>query len=222
MTLSKFPLLAMAFLALFAMPIQEAEATAKQQAFVDDATAAVRNFTQDPKMEWFRNNLHKAEAILIYPNVTKGGFILGGSGGSGVLIFREGNNWSNPAFYTMGSATFGFQAGIEVSEVILLVMTKRGRNALLTPEFKLGGDVSVTAGPVGAGAKGQTADILAFSRSKGLYGGLNLEGAVITTREKWNRKYYGRSVSTEDILIRRTVSNPGANQLRQAVRNVNR
>ena len=197
-----------------------AAASEKQQAIVDKATGTLRNFASATEMQWFRENVHQAKALVIFPSNVKGGFIIGGSGGSGVMIARMGNGWSYPAFYTTGSFTFGLQFGGQVSELVLMVMTQKGVDAMLSPEFKLGGDVSVAAGPVGAGAKGQTADIIAFARGKGLYGGLNVEGTVITTREKWNAKYYYPGVRTSDILISGKASNAGANSLRNAAANI--
>ncbi len=101
-----------------------------------------------------------------------------------------------------------------------MVMTENGIDALLSSEFKLGADVSVAAGPVGAGAKAQTADIIAFSRTKGIYGGINVEGAVVKIRNDRNRAYYGRGVRPTDIFVTRSVSNPGAEGLRQTIAQV--
>jgi lipid-binding SYLF domain-containing protein len=101
-----------------------------------------------------------------------------------------------------------------VAEVILMVRSDRGRDALLSNSFKLGVDASVSAGPVGAGAQVATSDILAFSRSKGLYGGVSLDGSVVTARDAWNSSYYGSPVRPVDILVSRTVSNPQADPLR--------
>lgn len=192
------------------------------QGLVDKANASAERFAADPDMTWFREDLDNAQGILIIPTMIKGGYIIGGSGGSGVMLARQPElEWSYPAFYTMGSVTLGLQIGGEVSEVVLVMMSKAGRDAMLTNEFKLGGDVSVAAGPVGAGAKAQTADVLAFSRTKGgLYGGLNIEGAVITTREDWNRTYYDESVRAVDILISGTARNPGADALRKTVADI--
>ena len=195
--------------------------TATAEALVDAATTAVDDFTVDPDMKWFRDNMSKAKGVLIVPQLVKGGFIFGGSGGSGVLLVKgEGNIWSDPAFYTMGSGTIGFQIGVEVSEIILMVMTDRGVDALLTSSFKLGGDISIAAGPVGTGAKAQTADILAFSRSKGIYGGVNIEGAVLKVRKDWNYDYYGSDTAPCAILIERSATNSHADELRNAVANL--
>jgi len=194
----------------------------EQQALVENANASAKRFSADPNMAWFREHLDDAEGLLIIPTSIKGGFIIGGSGGSGVMLARRPDiEWSYPAFYTMGSVTFGLQIGGEVQEIVLVIMSKAGRDAMLTNDFKLGADISVAAGPVGAGAKAQTADVLAFSRTKGgLYGGLNLEGAVIATREGWNRAYYGEGVRAIDILVTGTASNPGADPLRETVANI--
>jgi lipid-binding SYLF domain-containing protein len=191
----------------------------EQQMLIDKANASAKRFAADPDMTWFRENLKEAEGVLIIPTSLKGGFIIGGSGGSGVMLARiPVFGWSYPAFYTMGSVTLGLQIGGEVSEIVLVIMSKAGRDAMLNNEFKLGGDISVAAGPVGAGAKVQTADVFAFSRTKGgLYGGLNLEGAVIATRESWNRAYYGEDVRAIDILAIGKVTNRAADTLRDTV-----
>lgn len=213
--------IALALSFAFAPAFAQNNYAGKQQALVEKATATLRNFSTAKEMQWFRENIDQAKGLVIFPSNLKGGFIIGGSGGSGVMIARTSNGgWSYPAFYTTGSFTFGLQFGGQVSELVLMVMTQKGVDAMLSPELKVGGDVSAVAGPVGAGAKGQTADIIAFARGKGLYGGLNIEGTVITTREKWNRKYYFSGVRTSDILVSGKASNAGANALRNAASNI--
>jgi lipid-binding SYLF domain-containing protein len=196
-----------------------AEVDAEQQATVNKAVESVKRFAADPDMQWFRNNVGKAKGVLIVPVSVKAGFIIGGSGGVGVFLARgEANDWSYPAFYQLASVTFGLQAGGDVSEIMMLVMSEKGRNALLTTEFKLGGEVSVAAGPVGAGAEAQTADVLAFSRTKGgVFGGLNVEGSVVNPKDDWNGLYYGEPVTPSQILVSRAVTNPNADPLRAAV-----
>lgn len=134
----------------------------------------------------------------------------------------KSGEWSDPAFYTMGAGSFGFQFGAQASEVVLLVMSQRGVESLLSSTFKLGGDVSVAVGPVGAGIEGSTAmnlsaDLLTFARAKGLFGGISLEGAVIATRDEWNQDYYGKEVRPTDILVKRTVKNPQAAGLKASL-----
>jgi lipid-binding SYLF domain-containing protein len=136
---------------------------------------------------------------------------------------KGAGTWNGPAFYTMGEASFGLQAGGDSSEVVLLIMTDRGVSAMLAPSLKLGADASVAAGPVGGGATASTAnisaDILTFTRAKGLYGGVSLEGAIVATRGGVNEAYYGKNeLSPTDILVRRTVTNPGAAPLLNEIR----
>jgi lipid-binding SYLF domain-containing protein len=189
------------------------------QSLVSKSTAVFKSFMADSNMTWFHKNAHRARAIFIVPQMLRGGFIVGGSGGSGVLLSRDQKTgvWSYPAFYTMGSVSIGLQIGADASEIILMVMTEKGLNALLSTEFKLGADVAVAAGPVGASAKAQTADVLAFGRSKGAFGGVSIEGAVIAPRDKWNSSYYGQPVGPVEILIKRLVKNPQADPLRKAM-----
>ena len=162
-----------------------------------------------------------AKGVLIYPQVLKAGFIFGGSGGTGVLLGRDGKTgeWSNPAFYTMGSASFGLQIGGESAEVVLLVMSQKGMDSLLTSKFKLGGDASIALGPVGGGAKADvTTDFLSFAKSQGLYAGMNLDGSYIDVRENLNKAYYGKAVTPVDIVAKQSVSNKGADPLREALK----
>jgi lipid-binding SYLF domain-containing protein len=177
------------------------------------------------RMEWLRDNFYQAKGVLIIPRLLKAGFILGGSGGRGVLLVKNSQTgqWSQPAFYTLGTASIGFQIGGETAEVIMMVRTQKAVDKLLATSFKLGGDLSVTAGPVGQGVKSNVmADVYSFARSQGLFGGAALDGTVITTRDKWNIEYYGQTVTPADILISNLVSNPGSMDLRDAVANAAR
>jgi len=184
---------------------------------VDRAAAVYKRFLADPNMEWFRNNAGGARGIFIVPQMLRGGFIIGGSGGRGLLIAQDPatTEWSSPAFYSMGSVSLGLQIGADASEIILLIRTDRGLNALLSTDYKLGADVALAAGPVGGSAKVQTADILAFGRSQGAYGGASFEGAAIVPLDDWNARYYGQPVQVFDILINRKWRNPQADTLRQ-------
>src|SRR5215467_881807 len=178
---------------------------------VSEARVTLINFLRDPDQTWIQQNLSRAKGVLIAPQIVRAGFIFGGSGGRGVLVARDGRTWAGPAFYDLATASVGFQAGVDVSESVIVVMTEKGLNSLLSPSFKIGGDASIAAGPVGAGAKADvTADLIAFTRAKGVYGGLNLDGTVVNTNDGWNAAYYGRSVLPPDILIRKTVTNPNA------------
>ena len=196
-----------------------AQEKSETEILVDQAASIVEGFGIDPNLGWFREKVTDAKALLIIPQSLKGAFIIGGSGGSGVLIARspETGKWGYPAFYTLGAVSVGLQVGAEASEVILMVMTDRGMESLLTSSFKLGADVTLAAGPVGGSAKAATADILSYSRSKGAFVGASLDGAVVKTRDEKNKEYYGKPVSPTDILIRKNVTNPQASRLRVAV-----
>jgi len=190
---------------------------------VEKARLSFEGVIAIPEMSALRDLLKRAKGVFIAPQILRGAFIVGVSGGSGVLLARgdKPDQWDGPAFYTMGEASFGLQAGADASEVVLVIMTDRGVASLLSSSVRLGADASVAAGPVGIGVTAATAnlsaDIISFSRSKGLYGGVSLEGAVVATRDSWNTAYYGKGVTPTDILIRRTVSNPHASGLVQEV-----
>ena len=195
------------------------------QRLVDRAQITFKDFMHDSNYSWLQKNLEGAKGVLIFPQVIKGGFIWGGSGGTGVLLVKDERtgHWSQPAFYTMGSVTFGLQIGGEASEVLVLAMTRKAVDSLFSSSFKLGGDVSVALGPVGAGAKANadipnvTADFLTFTKTKGLYAGLNLEGAVIAVRDNLNDAYYGRTVRPVDIVEKHMVANSGSAELRESL-----
>ena len=173
---------------------------------VADARSTLSNFLRDPDQGWIQDNIGRARAILIAPQIVKAGFILGGSGGRAVLVARDGRAWTGPAFYDLATGSVGFQAGVEVSEAVMLVMTEKGLNSLMSTSFKIGGDASIAAGPVGAGAKSTiTADLISFTRAKGVYGGVNLDGTVVQANVGWNDAYYGMSnLYPPDILIRKS------------------
>ena len=192
------------------------------QAIVDKARITLGEFMRDKDYAWLQENITKAKGVLIYPQVVKAGFVLGGSGGTGVLLVKDGTTgeWSQPAFYTVGSVSYGLQIGGEVAEVILLVNSQKGVDSLLSNKFKLGADVSVALGPVGAGAKAEFADFYSFAKSKGLYAGMNLTGSVPDVRSGLNKAYYGKEVTPVDILVKGSVSNKGADPLREELKKI--
>jgi SH3 domain-containing YSC84-like protein 1 len=207
--------------ALVVAPVAPAYANDKQEAtqLVEKARLTLDSFMNDGNMGAFRDLLKKADGVFITPQVLKGAFIVGASGGNGVVLIRDKKTgqWTDPAFYTVGGASFGLQIGGQASEVILLLMSERGVNSLMTNSLKLGADAGVAAGPIGMGVSAATAnlsaDILSFSRSKGLYGGISLDGAVIAVRQALNDAYYGKTATPADIFVRRDVVNPQARNL---------
>jgi len=201
-----------------AAPALAAADTEDAQAIVDKARVTFNSFMRDDNYSYLRENLVNAKALLIYPQVLKAGFVFGGSGGTGVLVLRDPDkkDWSGPAFYTMGSVTFGLQIGAEAAEVIMMIMTQKAVDTLFASSMKLGPDASIAMGPVGIGAKANiVADFISFARSKGAYAGLNLEGSVLSVRDSLNKVYYGAEVRPVDILVKKTVSNQGADGLRE-------
>jgi len=200
-----------------------ADDTLDARQLVDKAKLTFETFTVAREMEGFRKLVKDARGVFITPQILKGAFIIGASGGSGVLLVRENKTgqWTGPAFYTIGEASFGLQIGGEASEVILLIMTERGVTALLSSSVKLGADIGVAVGPVGVGVDASTAnlsaDIISFARSKGLYGGISVEGAVVKVREGLNKSYYGKKVTPTDILIRKAVKNSHSTPLLETV-----
>ncbi len=187
---------------------------------VEKARITFDNFLADPQMgPPLRSIVRRAKGILIYPQVLRGAFIFGAAGASGVFLVRNGQSdiWSGPAFYSFGQASVGLQAGADASEVVIVALTDRGVDALLGPSAKLGANASVALGPVGAGAEAATenlsADLVSYSRNKGLYAGVSIEGADVGPRDALNRAYYGRPVTPTEILIQREVSNRQAGRL---------
>jgi len=158
--------------------------------------------------------LDKASCVAIIPGVTKGGIGLGGAYGRGVVMCRGGRGtWSAPAFLTVEGGSFGLQLGLEKIDLVMLVMNREGMDKLLSDKFTIGGDASVAAGPVGRHTSADTdikmsAQILTYSRAKGLFGGLALNGAVVKPDNGANHSFYGKDVTARAILMEHAVSMP--------------
>ena len=202
-----------------------AQSASEEDILVDKARFTLESLLADPDMQWFREHLKEARGILMVPQFIKGAFFVGGSGGSGVLVVRDEktNEWSYPAFFTLGGASIGLQFGGQASEVVLLVMTQKGVDSLMSTTLKLGADATVAVGPIGRGIEGSTApnmsaDLLSFSKAKGLFAGISLEGAAVAARDALNTNYYQTPTKTIDILVRRSVSNHQADPLLAVVK----
>jgi lipid-binding SYLF domain-containing protein len=193
------------------------------RALVEKATVTVEQFRTEPRMDTFRDLAKTARGMLILPQMVRAAFLVGASGGSGVMVARDGTSgqWNGPTFHTIGGASFGFQAGADAAEVIILAMTERGVTRLLGPQVKLGGDISVAAGPVGGGATagtaGLSADLISFSMAKGLYGGFSVDGAVVGVRTSLNEAFYGKPVTPADVAIKGAEKNLQASVLLEKV-----
>ncbi len=160
--------------------------------------------------------LKKCAGVIIFPSVVKGGFIIGGSFGRGVVLAKdEKGRWSPPGFVDFGGGSFGFQIGVQSIDLILLVMTKHGLKALLDNNVKLGGDIGVAIGPVGRRASAGTdveltSVVYSYSRTQGLFAGFSLEGSGIMPNDKYAKEFYAEKWSIEDIIFKRKVTPPPA------------
>ena len=200
-----------------------AHAQGDEQTLVDRATLALQEMVNQSVSEDPRKMLERARAVMICPRVFKAGFFFGGEGGACVLLARAGNGtWSYPAFYGMGSGSFGFQIGIQDAQFVMMIMTEKGLRAILDSQFKFGADASLAIATIGAGIQGSTtsafgADIVAFSQTRGLYGGVSIEGSLMGQKSAWNRAYYGREMGSQQIVIDMQGTNPGADPLRDVL-----
>lgn len=193
-----------------------------QQATVDHALGTLQDLRRDKEFGNARQLMRTARAVLIAPRIFKGAFFVGGEGGTGVLLVRGRHGWSDPAFYTIGSASFGLQIGAKESELILIIRSERALNALMRDKFKIGGDAGIAVATLGSDVQGATtanvgADIIAWASSSGAFAGLSLDGSVIAPQNDANASYYGRAVSASDIVRHHAASNPAASGLRQAL-----
>ena len=202
---------------------QPAHAQTDEQSLVDRATLALQDLMNQGVSEDPRRLLEHARAVMICPQVFKAGFLFGGEGGDCVLLARAGNGtWSYPAFYGMGSGSFGLQIGIQDAQFVMMIMTEKGLRAILDSQFKLGADASLAIATIGAGIQGSTtsalgADIVAFSQTRGLFGGISVEGSLMGQRSGWNRAYYGQEMDSHQIVIEMQGTNPGADPLRDVL-----
>jgi lipid-binding SYLF domain-containing protein len=173
---------------------------------VNKAATAFKEIMSAPDNVIPQKVLNGAECIAVFPQVIKGGFIVGGRGGRGVASCRTaGGGWSAPAYFSMKGGSFGLQIGAQATDFVLLFMNKNAMESLLKSKFTLGGDASVAAGPVGREAGAETdaamnAQILSYSRSKGVFGGLELKGTTITPEKKVISETYGEGMTAEQVL----------------------
>jgi SH3 domain-containing YSC84-like protein 1 len=163
--------------------------------------------------------LDKADCVVVFPSVLKAAFIVGGSYGRGAMSCRNGEDfrgpWGPPTMMALEGGSFGLQIGGEATDFVLLVMNESGARGILASKVKLGGDASVAAGPVGRDSSAETdaslrAEILSYSRARGLFAGISLEGSTIRPDNGDNRRVYGRKIPASDIVLSRRVAVPPA------------
>ncbi len=175
----------------------------------DNAVRVLSEILAIPEESIPERLLREAEAIAVMPDVVKAGLVFGGRGGKGLMAVRGSDgSWSNPTFITLGGGSFGFQAGVQSADVVLVFRNRRGVDNIVNGKFTLGADASVAAGPVGRSAQASTdgqlkAEIYSYSRARGLFAGIALDGAVIAIDNRANRRVYGRDVTARMILENR-------------------
>jgi lipid-binding SYLF domain-containing protein len=207
-------------LGLLAAPLAAppAQAATAQQNLVDRARITLDDLRHDKEFGNATGLLQRARGVLIVPRLFKGGFFIGGEGGSGVLMTRTGaGHWSEPAFYDIGSASFGLQIGLEQSEMVMLIMSQKALNAVMQNQFKIGANAGLAIVTLGSSVGAATtsavgADIVTWASSSGAYAGISLEGSIIKPNTGDDAAYYGRPVTTRQVL-ERGVTNPSASPL---------
>jgi len=194
-------------LALTPLTFAASDDKAKQVDRMEEATAVFSEVMATPDHAIPRDLLEKSECIVVVPGVKKAAFIFGAKFGTGYLFCRRagGTGWSAPGTVRMEGGSFGFQIGASETDVVMLVMNHSGRNHLLSSQFTLGGDASVAAGPVGRTASAETdaqmsAEILTWSRSKGLFAGISLAGATLRQDVGDNEALYGKRLENREIV----------------------
>jgi len=204
-------IIAAAFLGIAGATASAADADRPQQ-LVNEARTTLDTLNKDNNIgPNLKNALIKSKGVLIVPSFVKGGFIVGGAGGSGVLLARLADgSWSAPAFITMGEASIGLQIGGSVSEFVFVINNEKALNAVIAKKVTFGADVELAAGPFGANIGAQTSmatgkDMWAFARSQGLFAGGALDGVYIEPRNDWNALYYGQKVDAKQITVVPTV-----------------
>ncbi|HEY0423047.1 MAG TPA: lipid-binding SYLF domain-containing protein [Rhodopila sp.] len=196
-----------------------ARAQTSQQVTVDGARKVLNDLRHDKAFGNAAQLMRQAKAIFIVPKLIKGGFVVGGEGGNGVLMVHNAGGWSDPGFYAIGAASFGLQIGLEQSEVIMLIMTQKGLDGVLRDQFKIGAQAGITAVTLGSGVEGAIGgaslpDVVVWSSSTGVYGGLTVDGSIIRSQPNLDAAFYGRPVTPRDVLFGKTQS-PHAAGLRR-------
>ena len=184
----------------------------KQRKILRTSQLILEEIQKSPDQQIPMNLISKAKAIIVFPTMLKAGFFVGARYGKGIASVRaeETGEWGPPAFLYTTGGSFGFQFGAQAIDLILLVMSQRGLEGLLNEQFTLGGDIAISAGPVGRHAEASAdvfmqGEIYSYSRSKGLFGGVSLKGTIITADSDANLGYYGHPYTSEEILLTKQV-----------------
>jgi lipid-binding SYLF domain-containing protein len=217
MKLTRF-LLALILTAAFAV---SAHAQSKEQDRVESAGTVVKEIMDIPD-DIPQNVIDKADCVVVLPSVLKAAFIVGASYGRGVMTCRTGGNmrgpWGAPTMMALEGGSFGLQLGGQATDFVLLLMSERSASSILSSKVKIGGDASAAAGPVGRNASAETdvtfrAEILTYSRARGLFAGISLAGSTLRPDNSANQALYGKQISAKDIVLKGAVPPPPSAQL---------
>lgn len=221
---SKISKLALVFLAICSICSLALASTKQDDNQLLKATNVLNEIMRTPDKAIPQDLLGKAVCVGVVPSELKFAFVVGGNYGRGVLVCRKGGNgsWGAPSFFTLGGGSVGFQIGGKATDVVFIVMNPGGAKKLVQDSVKVGAGISAAAGPVGRAAGGSTdvqlrAEILSYSRSRGLFAGASLKGAVMKQDEDDNKSLYGHKVTAKEILIDGTVRPPAAARRLDAV-----
>jgi lipid-binding SYLF domain-containing protein len=192
---------------------------------VNASQATIEKFkaSQDKPMDEFRALLPDAVGMVILPGMLKGGFVVAAEGGNGVLLAKDASGrWSYPAFYFLAAGSVGMQAGGQATDVVLLVFNQGAVQSIIDHQGKLGADLGLVVGTVGAGVEASTttnigADIMAFSQGVGIFAGGSLEAAALVKRNDLNEAFYSQALSPADIVLGGRAANPAADALRSSL-----
>jgi lipid-binding SYLF domain-containing protein len=199
-----------------AAPRALAQPESEESQRVREAATVLAELASTPDRAIPQAVLERAEAIAIFPGVKKAGFVIGGQWGRGVISRRDAaGQWSAPAFLRLAGGSFGAQIGAQEVDLVLVVMNRRGVENLLRNEFKIGGEASATAGPVGREASASTdiqmrAEILSYSRSRGLFAGATINGASVAEDKDANARFYGQTLTSQEVVGGKAGSVPAA------------
>ena len=219
-------LAALSAAALGLLPMHMALAATDQETVVDRSRMTIQDLQRDPAFGNAKDLMHRARAILIVPRLYKAGFFVGGEGGKGVLLLHNSaGSWSAPAFYSIGSASFGLQIGLEQSEMVLFIMSQKALNAVMADKFTIGADAGIAVVSLGSNVQGATtaaagADIVSWASSSGAYAGISLNGSIIAAAHDDDAAYYRHPVPTQQIIYRMSDPDPNGAALRQTLASV--
>jgi lipid-binding SYLF domain-containing protein len=206
-------------LMLFAWCLLPLCAQEKEDARLKESFNVMKEILGTPDKGIPRDLLNKAECVVVFPSVKKAAFIVGGSYGRGVITCRSGEDfrghWSAPAMFALEGASFGLQLGGEATDFVLLIMNEKGANSVMSSKVKLGADASAAAGPVGRTTSAETdavmkAEILSWSRARGVFGGVSLEGSTLRSDDGANKSLYGKKLNAKEIVRTGQVTTPEA------------